>query len=152
MTDETAPTPAGTQERDPSHPDWYLQMLAGTANNMQGKVELPITLYVHGLVVSGLLTSGGRYFDALGEQITAAFGPFLGEPNNMGEQLTSGAAEIYAAPRDSGPPAQYIHLRDAHVFAPGQQALPANGIWWRGRLASVDGFHFGTLAASHPST
>jgi len=40
---------------------------------------------------------------------------------------------------------EYIHLRDAKIYAPGQNPLPANGLLWRGRLSSVGGFSYGVF-------
>lgn len=41
----------------------------------------------------------------------------------------------------------FIHLRDARVYQPGQSALPANGMYWRGRLSEVSGWSFGKLSS-----
>jgi hypothetical protein len=49
--------------------------------------------------------------------------------------------------RQPGDPIYFIHLRNAHIFAPGQPPIPTSphGTFWRGRLASVDGYFLGRL-------
>jgi hypothetical protein len=61
-------------ERNPMQPDWYwyLQSLVSIVNGNNG--EFPVTLYVKGLVISGNLISGHRYFAGLRAQLTQFFG------------------------------------------------------------------------------
>lgn len=137
----------------PDHtlPDWYLQALVETVNGKD--IEFPITLFVGGLIVSGQLVSGHKYFEGLGAQVTQ----FLGGPSDdvieTVKYFTS-PGEIYTKLKEATeiPPPQYIHLRGAKIFTPGQQPIPTEGAWWRGRLVSVDGFHFGSLAVTETRT
>jgi hypothetical protein len=148
--DMTAPAKhqiAGTDQPDPSLPDWYLQSLVSTVNGRNG--EFPITLYVRGLVLSGHMVSGHKYFAGLRGQLTEFFGgdsedvketvAFLTEP---GDSFLDESNQFQEFP-------QYIHLRAAKIFTPGQKPIPSGeGAWWRGRLADVDGFHFGLLVVN----
>ncbi|MFJ6196890.1 hypothetical protein [Micromonospora sp. NPDC092111] len=47
--------------------------------------------------------------------------------------------DYQSAVRDVHDPA-YIHLLNARVFAPGQPAMPGNGMHWRGRLSEITGW------------
>lgn len=146
MTTESQEQPtATTPAPDSSLPDWYLQSLVDMVNGKD--FEFPITLFVGGLIVSGQLTSGHKYFEGLGEQLTQFFGGPSDDTAKTIKYFTS-PADIYTQPKGTTqtPPPQYIHLRGAKIFTPGQQPIPAEGAWWRGRLVSVDGFHFGSLA------
>lgn len=132
---------------DPAMPDWYLQALVNIVNGKD--IEFPVTLFVGGLIVSGQLVSGHRYFEeGLCEQFSKFFGKDQVGSDEAIKNLTS-PGDIYRQPKDDNQPGpQYIHLRCARVFAPGQQPIPSEGSWWRGRLASVDGFHFGSLGVN----
>lgn len=147
MSNEQQTKPEASQEPDHAQPDWYLQVLIDTVNGKD--YELPITLFVGGLIVSGNLTSGHKYFQGLGEQLTEFFGGHSEDTEKAVQYFTS-PGKIYAEETDSEPksPPQFIHLRQAMVFAPGQTPIPNGGSWWRGRVASVDAFHFGSLSAA----
>lgn len=134
------------KEQDPALPDWYLQALVGMVNG--NDLEFPITLFVSGLTISGQLASGHKYFEGLKENLTQFFGDHANELSGVIKDLSS-PGDIYLQLKETGnsSPPQYIHLRCAKIFSPGQLPLPAEGAWWRGRLASVDGFLFGSLAA-----
>lgn len=146
MTTESQKQPATVPPApNPALPDLYLQALVNIVNGKD--IEFPITLFVGGLIVSGQLTSGHKYFEGLGEQLTQFFG---GPSDDTAEvvKLFTAPGDIYTQTEDTTeiPPPQYIHLREGKIFTPGQQPIPVEGVWWRGRLASVDGFHFGSLA------
>lgn len=149
MTDENQEqTTSASADMNPALPDWHLQELVSFVNG--GDLEFPITLFVGGLVVSGQLTSGHKYFEGLGEQLTQ----FMGGPSENTDKAVkyfTSARDIYTQMNEEGveiSPPQYIHLREARIFTPGQQPIPTEGTWWRGRLACVDGFHFGSLTLS----
>lgn len=147
MSDEQQTGTDTSDVPDPAQPDWYLQALIGIVNGKD--IEFPITLFVGGLIVSGLLTSGHKYFQGLGEQLTQFFGGPSEETSKTVGYFTS-PGDIYTEDTASEPkpPPQFIHLRAAMVFSPGQTPIPNGGSWWRGRVANVDAFHFGSLSAS----
>lgn len=151
MTEESQVSVTDTiTPHDQTQPDWYLQSLVDTVNGKE--FELPITLFVSGLIVSGQLTSGHKYFVGLGEQLTTFFGGPSEETAKTVAYFTA-PADMYTKDNEGEeePLPQYIHLREARIFTPGQQPIPSEGSWWRGRLSSVDGFHFGSLSASKKS-
>jgi hypothetical protein len=135
------------QERNPLEPDWYLQSLVSMVNGNNG--EFPVTLYMRGVVISGHLVSGHKYFAGLRAQLTEFFGnsespktadiiTYLTEP---GEGFLDESNRYKDFP-------QYIHMRAAKIVTPGQKPLPSEGVWWRGRLADVDGFNFGLMVVN----
>ena len=135
----------GAQERYDA-PDWYLRVLVNAVNGSE--MALPVTLFVGGLVVSGKLVSGHRYFAGLREQLTQFFGGKGVADEETLDSFTSEGQNYKAEKNADDPLPFYIHLEAAKEFAPGQQPIPTDGTWWRGRLASVDAFHFGQLAES----
>ena len=131
--------------------DWHLQMLVEDANDFG--VEVPITLFVAGAVVTGVLTSGKTYFDAFADRFAAGW-PEEGRDEIRASMATPGAVYPRLEPGDKSPrkqPAQYIHLRDAQLVTPNGN-LPAggDGMLWRGRLAQVGGYSLGRLNGGAP--
>ncbi|OLI80589.1 gas vesicle protein, partial [Xanthomonas oryzae pv. oryzae] len=51
--------------------DWYLQKLVGIANT--SNVQFGVTLFLEGIVISGQLVSGKRYFEAFAQEFSAAY-------------------------------------------------------------------------------
>lgn len=130
--------------------DWFLQNLVRFAN--EWGLEMSITLQVGGMLVSGTLISGKRYFD---EFATLFASGFKNDNQELGEsfhKLISSYKQIYeVTPEESenSPPPAYIHLRNTLFFQPGQQVFPTSGqLLWRGRIAEVGGFHLGCLNAT----
>jgi hypothetical protein len=130
--------------------DWFLQTIVAYANV---GFEIGLTLMVGGLTVSGVLISGKKYFEELGESVRAAKSQSPEMMNTLAETWSS-FSRIYEKPEGASddwllPPASYIHLRSAYVFAPGAGHLPTGkGTLWRGRVAAVDGFAIGNLTVS----
>ncbi|MEN2427268.1 hypothetical protein AA0N74_14550 [Chromobacterium vaccinii] len=126
------------QSTSTAETDMYLRTLVGTVTG--NSFEFPITLYVGGIVVTGFLASGHRFFDDLGEQFQRFF------DSDVANALTKGAREPYLVEKNTKElPLDHIHLREARMITPGQPPIPYDGVWWRGRLASVNGFHMGIL-------
>src|SRR5918993_1449756 len=85
--------------------DWFLQFLVDRVNGTT--TEIGITLQVGGLLVSGMLVSGDKYKQR---------------------------PESESTKESEGPPF-YIHLKNAKFYSPGASPIPANGVWWRGRIS-----------------
>ena len=136
--------PANVELQSADETDWYLQRLIKIVNNTG--IEFPITLYVNGLIVSGQMVGGHRYFDGLADQFREFFGDTEATEETV-SMLTS-AREYYLGEDVKNDPAlpQYVHMRAAKVFVPGQNPIPKDGSWWRGRITSVNGFNFGSMA------
>ena len=135
--------PADSEER--LAPDWFLAALVRLAN--ESDMELGVTLSTGGVLVSGVLVSGRRYFAHMRE----AFRTFTISEEPSGSEAAE-AIFRQAGAEDSAPPLRHLHLRGARFFAPGQVAIPAEpGMWWRGRLDAVDGWGLGLFAEGSPT-
>lgn len=129
MTDESVVT---SSKGDP-----VLAVLV--ANAEEAGLRVPLTLFVGGTIISGILTSVIEWAD----EVQATFPPHTGEGVGMGEAIATGVkAAAENAPRDA--PYRMIHLK--HVVFMGQPV--GNGPPWRGRLAHVSGWMFGALGVS----
>lgn len=153
--------PGTTQEPDTSeeelrydaeHRDWVLQTFVRLCN--VSTLELPITLNLAGAYVSGYVVKPDVYFDGIIADLES--GTYYG---STGAETKKGILEIIASMKavstpvtDEGdnatePGPRYIHLRAARFYAPNDVArsfpsLP-RGAWWRGKIASIDGFQIG---------
>lgn len=135
--------------------DTLLQNLVMIVNDVhskvkEGSIEIGITLYVGGLIITGNMVSSTAYFQGLAQGMAVADAPetirnaFQGLfeelsdlPQPSDEELTS----------EKNKPPKYVHLKNAKSFLANGSMLPArNGVWWRGRLSEVDGFAFGTYS------
>ena len=109
--------------------DDLLVGLVYDANRGKMAEPWPITLFVHGLLVSGLIVGMDEFY-----QISFGEGP-----------KEADEAEIPARPR-------FIHLKDAKIFRGGSAGLitrpGGEGFPWRGRLSSVDGYLLGRMEMS----
>lgn len=144
----------------PPASDWSLQELAQLANL---GVELGITLNIGGLLISGRLSSGQRFFEAAARRISETPFDVLDERRRVVGQDSEGS-EILAAAfrkraqaiygpgglRDQQPETlpEFIHLADVYFYTPGVKgATPVNQpvAFWRGKISAIDGFFMGSL-------
>lgn len=129
--------------------DWFLEDAIGGI--ISKGVEFGITLTVSGLIISGTLINGKTYFEELSKSLKSA-SKEKGDVAEVIGELWGGFKTIYEDPSEeteNKTPSRvsFIHLKDAHIFAPGQQAMPTDeGILWRGKISSVDGFSIGVLS------
>lgn len=129
--------------------DWFLQSTIETV--IAHGVEIGVTLAVGGAVVSGTLISGRKYFEELGDALSSASETEGDMQSILGESWKQFTG-IYDKPEDApddwqGPRANFIHLRGARYFAPGQRPIPTTqGFLWRGKLSAVDAFSIGNLS------
>jgi hypothetical protein len=152
MSESGAPLPTPGEENDrdealPLPPDGLLELLVGFADS--GGLTARITLWVSGALVSGTLVGVTAYYHGIATE--AEF--LTGGENALSKALRQigGSVEKRVEADQAGERERlisYIHLKDARTFAPGGRPLPANrGVWWRGRLESVDGWCIGGLPA-----
>lgn len=148
--------------------DWFLQVFVELAN--EEPFEMPVTLVSGGVIISGQLISGRRYFEGFAEQFAAAipdatedvetfwhdfiagFGISVygerGKPSSDAQEDASDAQEEEGsdAEEEGASDPHYIHLRDARVFHAGTSHVPlVAGVWWRARMEAVDGFFLGRI-------
>ena len=144
MTDDTETT---TEPPAPPREDCdQLLTRMVTLFNLNSEAKVGITLTVSGLVVSGTLVSGAKYFDAANETwFKGDLAAIWSLEVEHYRQLADGTdkADLSAEIARTG----YIHLLDAVVHEGGRQlGLEA----WRGRLTEVSGWSLGALRASQP--
>jgi hypothetical protein len=122
--------------------DWYLQQMVKMANE-QG-VEMGVTLVVGGSVITGTMVSGATYFETFAEQFASGWTDE--ESKGTIQKALAQPAQLYAHGKNNDPlGASFIHLRDARIITP-SEAMPTQGMLWRGRLTEVSGFSLGTWA------
>ena len=119
--------------------DWLLQWFVRMAS--QANLEVGITLSVRGHLVSGLLISPQVYFTLLAEQFAK---PFADAGSSDAESIRALVRGFDESPvKEPDPAEQYIHVRDARVYAGHQAPVSSAGMLWRGKVAAVDGFSLG---------
>lgn len=152
MTDETQPDSKTENEKNTvpfiSKSDWFLQKLVQFANDYG--FEFGVTLQVGGMLVTGTVISGAKYFDEFSDSFTGGLDERL-ELNETFQKLFTSYKSIYDVPPEESanvPPPEYVHIRNARFFQPGQRGMPeANkGVLWRGRLREVGGFNLGSFS------
>ncbi|MDV6304857.1 hypothetical protein R3P93_20030 [Rhodococcus cerastii] len=146
MTDDTetttAPPAPPREDRD------QLLTRIVTLFNLNSEAEVGITLTVSGVVVSGTLVSGARYFDAANETWSKGdLAAIWSLEVEHYRQLADGTdrADLSTEIARTG----YIHLLDAVVHEGGRQLGVAA---WRGRLTEVSGWSLGALRAGPPDS
>ena len=141
-TIERTGQPAGSSEGDV-----VLTELVRLADE-QG-LEVGITVYIGGTVVSGMLVSGQEFLEASALRLRSVEGPpetkatlehFFRSQRDQ-QYASSGAASTEG---EDVPPVGYLHLRGARPFDANGPYLQ-EGVWWRGRIDQIDGFNFGVI-------
>jgi hypothetical protein len=145
----------GSPEADPAEDDSWdvrgdgqLRFLVAVVNGTTN--EFPITLTVGGVLVSGFLASGHRYFDEFADQMTSGI---QDTPGLDREELRAQFAlpgQVFLIDEEEGkrPPPRYIHVLDARYYFGREIVTPTvkgGRVWWRGRIESVDGRQFGAF-------
>jgi hypothetical protein len=137
-------------------PDDTLRGLVDIVNGASG-AELGITLFVHGIVVSGRLVSGEMYFDGVASSIRDAyqtenadalaeyFGFYAEEYRKLYAPADDASDDQSDEDASSEPHTAFVHLKDAKFWHSGGASVQ-QGAYWRGRLSSVDGYYLGTLS------
>lgn len=140
------------ETEEPVNPpvDHFLASLVSMCNS--GTFEAPVTLLTGGVIVSGMVVSGKKYFDNFADTFSKGFNGFDAESVEVIRKSFAQHGDVYERkPAEGEPPLNtvYVHLRDAKYFSPTGEAIPTGrGAWFRGRLAAVSGFHLGQLVAS----
>lgn len=118
--------------------DWLLQNIVRWSNK-SGREQF-ITLHTPSGVVSGTLITHETYFKAFADE-------YLGSATGDSAEELRGMIAAYGVPpeeeEDPYADVQFIHLKDAQFFSPGQNPMPSNGVLWRGKISAVCSFHLG---------
>jgi hypothetical protein len=127
-------------------PDWFLRTIASLVDR-QG-MEIGITLSVGGILVTGIMVGGRKYFEHFAKKFASGFS----DPDLSAslEKSISQYTQIYDnAPEDVEATPTFVHIRDVAFYASSATPIPSQkGHWWRGRLTKVDGFVLGTLSTN----
>jgi hypothetical protein len=127
--------------------DFYLDILISMA---KGKAEMPITLMLNGLIISGILISSDEYFKLFADGIIKEIidkhieSGKIKAPSKDDENQSEASGEEETDEINT----KFIHLKDAQIFTPGQNPVPNNvKMLWRGKISSVDGYWLGSMTA-----
>ncbi len=121
--------------------DWLLQFLVKFV--VTTPVEIGITLSIGGNLVTGQLISHDAYFKQLAEDMAAPFGQFENGVDESMKQIIMSFTPGESAEDTTA--FHFIHLKDCKTYSSDQSAICAEGVLWRGKIASVDGFTIGLL-------
>ncbi|WP_224370145.1 hypothetical protein [Hyalangium versicolor] len=133
--------------------DKFLQTLSNMLEQMYPASQLGVhvILSTGGILVAGQLISAQWYFDQLGQQMAKAPAPApaLGKITDRFRDAIKTALEASNKGENAQYDPNFVHLKDAKFYVPGQQPIPSNqeGVLWRGRISAVDGVTIGGLSA-----
>jgi hypothetical protein len=162
VTEKTSPPPTPVLDRV-MRVDWFLEALVRMVNERPG-ASFGVTLLAGGALVSGQLISGRDYFEGFATDFAAAIKDDdaaksaresiarlgLAYSKQPDAKNIHGAAETSHFQPLLGDVTNYVHLKGARIFHPGSPPIPENrGVWWRGRMAAVEGFMLGELTPTH---
>lgn len=118
--------------------------------NLMDTVEIGMTLYMKGAVVSGMLISARSYFNLLVHELREADGgDFLAEFYEPTLQEQKDAREKYRTEEILPPRPLHVHLRQASTYVTGANEPLGNRLW-RGRLTEVDAWSMGNYGPPPP--
>lgn len=127
--------------------DGFLQALVEMANAENVQLSFGITLNVGGVIISGQLISIRKYLEDFGEVFAESFE--ISGHEEIGAMLRRAFKEAPTSVDDdsSSPGPSYIHLADARFHSFDGRTIPSQqGVLWRGKLSSIDGFVLGSLS------
>lgn len=152
-------------------PDGTLAVLVDVVNSLsERQADGPsVILTLGGLIVSGVVIPSWQWYEEVEEDLREAYVRSGGDPasedagwamlfKEVGQKVAQqdaekrvameageGLAERYRRALGRQDITTFIHLKDARVFTPGQEGMPRNGMYWRGRLSQLAGWAFGLL-------
>jgi hypothetical protein len=131
--------------------DCFLQSLVEIVNDESANI--PITLSVGGLLISGDMIGGKTYFDEFARQFKDGFRDISSETASTIEETFKRLGDVYDTIQKESqgsaaiPKPYIIHLKDAQIYQSGASLPPSEKrVLWRGRLEAVDGFSLGKLS------
>jgi hypothetical protein len=143
--------------RNHSIPNQRIDLLEyfAKAVNLHQKMELGITINIGGVCVSGKLISAKKFYEGLSANFEnlKIVDPSEDSSTNE-EEIKKGYKDFFDRIKASVPQNEeelkhfnmrYLYLKDARFYS-GFRAMPVeSGVYWIGKLTSVDGFFIGTL-------
>lgn len=135
MEQELSSLPTSPQGRDP-----ILESFVALADSKE--LEIGLTLWVNGTVVTGTLIGQKRYFNVLADQVSKGSGVLAQHLGSTLQQLADGLPEP-----EEGQAVTWLHLRDTRILQPAETPIVPidNGLLWRGKLDAVDGWAMGSI-------
>jgi len=131
--------------------DCFLRSLVEIVNDESANI--PITLSVGGLLISGDMIGGKTYFDEFARQFKDGFRNISNETASTIEETFKRLGDVYDPIQKESqgsaaiPKPYLIHLKDAQIYQSGAGRPPSEKkVLWRGRLEAVDGFSLGKLS------
>jgi hypothetical protein len=171
MSEEVKPPDETSSPGGNLAPDELLASLVNLANRFD--IGMSITLNVEGLLVTGQMISGKKYYEEFANQLRRAKAGALRQViDELADAYAELGGELYPlhdfskdeesegegenegieseGSKDDEPriPKGFIHLRNARFTNPAGLFIPTgSGMLWRGRLVAVSGFTMGELSA-----
>ena len=138
--------------------DVFLRVLANYCN--EHAAGLSLTVHSGGTIVTGTLISDTEYYHLLAENVRIAL------PGDESAEAFAGGVEYWAGlaagPAGEAEPAgvtesaarrrwrtRHLHMKAVSIGPSLEQLSPTQGLLWRGRLGSIDGW---LLGAFEPQT
>jgi hypothetical protein len=131
-------------EWDGRQTDWLLQWFVKFSNDMS--MEISIVLTIGGNLVAGTLIPHKTYFELLADDFSKPFEAFEGDTAKNAKDLILAYIPEPTPEGEVEPACQYIHLKNARVFTGGNGPIATTGVLWRGKIAAVEGFSFGSIS------
>lgn len=160
MSDEKYIETTQTNEEIPEFLcDPFLQEIIANVSNFSANTG--ITLYVKGLIISGIAISGKTYFEEFAAQYKSGFNDDFKEfGETIGNKINSYSmdfpdfwsqlnfdkeklAESEEIKMSKVEDFHHIHLRDVRIVSQNGNTIIMNNTLWRGRLDAIDGFSLG---------
>lgn len=122
-----------------AHPpvyDYHLHVLSNFAQDNPG-FSVSVTLDVQGVVISGELVGRNDWFDELDRRYGETAGAVTKALKELGQ---------WEEDEDSDEPERedyWIHIKDAHRDSVTARPAEFDGMMWRGKIASIDGWSIG---------
>ncbi|MDA8228602.1 MAG: hypothetical protein M0T74_13065 [Desulfitobacterium hafniense] len=109
----------------------------------QQKTSIKVTLNIKGAIVSGTLINSKEYWDSISEYLKGELGI---ETFKDFKKISSTVYGSHGSEGDYLSDLEYVYLKDARVHYASQDTAPIDqGVFWCGKLSSIDGVVFGTL-------
>ncbi|MCY1514629.1 hypothetical protein D9M68_491780 [compost metagenome] len=127
--------------------DAFLQFLVNLVNNGSQIESIGVTLQMGGMLVSGSIVSGAKYFDSFAASFTGSLNTLDAAARDAVHASLAELGDVFRVPQPADPLPNYIHLADALFFTADGTPIAGQPTLWRGRTSSVDGFILGRLQA-----
>ena len=146
---EAGTTPPNRKGIDFLEPDFTLRAIVDLCNKTS--LRIGITLNVGGFLISGIIRSGRDYFAGIAAEAANSMDKDE-DRKSIHDYFDNFGKLIYPEEskeeQDARPLPVFIHLSESRAYHPSGKPTPNNrGVWWRGRLTSVDGWNLGNLRA-----